>query len=198
MSQSDAAKLRITLLDLDPAPWRRIEARLTLTLKGLHDAIQAAFCWYDYHLWEFSAGGKRYGPAAQMGWGVDPVLLARNKRLGALIEKGVTRFDYTYDFGDDWRHAIEILDLHAVADDQRLPRFVDGKHRAPPEDIGGPPGYEHFLEILHDPDHPEWEDYEHLIDDPIHGPFDPDDIQLETINALMSRVARRKRARPKA
>ena len=149
-------------------------------------------------MWEFRAGGQRYGPEAEMGRDGDPVRLARNMRLGTLVEKGVKRLDYTYDFGDDWRHGIEILDLFPVTDEERLPRFIAGKHHAPPEDIGGPFGYQYFLEIAQNPDHPDWEDYEHLIDDPIHGPFNPHDIQLETIKALMSRCARRKPAKKKA
>ena len=37
---SDAAKLRITLLELDPAPWRDVDVPLSMTFKGLHDTIQ--------------------------------------------------------------------------------------------------------------------------------------------------------------
>ena len=198
MLPPDAAKLRITLRDLDPAPWREVEVRLSLTLKRLHDTIQAAFCWYDYHLWEFVADGKRYGPEADTGRDGDRVLFARNMRLGTLVERGVTRFNYTYDFGDDWRHDIEILDLFSVADNERLPRFLAGKYRAPPENIGGPPGYEFFLEIARNPDHPQRDDFEHILDDPFSGPFDKNDVQLETIKGLMGRVARRKPAKSKA
>lgn len=192
MPQPDAVKLRITLDQIDPAPWREIEVRLSLTLKRLHDAIQAVFCWQDYHLWEFDVEGKRYGPHADGGWDDSRVLLARNIRLGKLIEKGVSQFNYTYDFGDDWRHRIEIIDLTCVADGERLPRFIAGKYHAPPEDIGGPPGYEYFLEIAQDPDHPDRDDYEHILDNPFNGPFDKNDIQPDLIKALMSRVARRK------
>ena len=41
----NAALIRATLLDLDPAPWRAFEVPMSMTLKGLHDTIQAAFLW---------------------------------------------------------------------------------------------------------------------------------------------------------
>lgn len=50
MTIADAARLRITLLDLDPAPWREVDVPLSMTLKGLHETIQGAFLWFDCHL----------------------------------------------------------------------------------------------------------------------------------------------------
>lgn len=60
------SRLRITLLDLDPAPWRKIEVPLSMTFKGLHDTIQAAFLWFDSHLWEFDFAGRTYGLPSMM------------------------------------------------------------------------------------------------------------------------------------
>ncbi|WP_348529207.1 hypothetical protein [Rhizobium sp. L58/93] len=45
---------------MEPAIWRRIEVPLDLSLKGLHDVIQATMLFEDYHLVEFKAGGRRY------------------------------------------------------------------------------------------------------------------------------------------
>ena len=61
LTEPDAARLRITLLDLDPAPWREIEVPLSMTFKGLHDTIQASFLWQNSHLWEIGFDGRRYG-----------------------------------------------------------------------------------------------------------------------------------------
>lgn len=36
-------RLRIALLSVKPAPWRRIEVSASTSLAGLHDAIQAAY-----------------------------------------------------------------------------------------------------------------------------------------------------------
>ncbi len=195
----NTAILRITLPELSPSPWREVEVRLSMNLKKLHDTIQAIFGWYDYHLWEFDVNEKRYGPPQDQEWGEGKVLRAQNLKLERLIKDDVRSFLYVYDFGDHWVHHIEILSTDNVDDtDMRLPRFIKGEYSAPPEDIGGPPGYEYFLkEILPNPNHPERECYEHLINDPFAGAFDSNDIQLDVIRGLLGRVARRK-PKPKA
>lgn len=55
------ARLHIALADTDPLIWRRVEVPLDASLKMLHDVIQSAMGWLDYHLWEFEAGDRRYG-----------------------------------------------------------------------------------------------------------------------------------------
>ena len=44
-----------------------------------------------------------------------------------------------------------------------------GEGRCPPEDVGGPPGYEHFLEAIADPGHPDHDELTEWHDEP----FDP-------------------------
>ena len=61
MTDETIARLRITLNDTSPEVWRVVDVPLTANLKMLHDIIQAAMGWQDYHLWEFQAGGRRYG-----------------------------------------------------------------------------------------------------------------------------------------
>ena len=39
--------------------------------------------------------------------------------------------------------------------DTKYPRFITGGRRCPPEDIGGAPGFENFLEAIADPNHEE-------------------------------------------
>ena len=68
------------------------------------------------------------------------------------------------------------------------PRFVDGAHRAPPEDVGGIPGFEEFVEAMAKPRHPE---RKRLIE--WYGRvFDPEDIDLPTIKANIAKLARRR------
>jgi Plasmid pRiA4b ORF-3-like protein len=49
-------RVSITLLDVDPAIWRRIEAPANVTLEGLHDVIQVVMGWADHHLHHFQIG----------------------------------------------------------------------------------------------------------------------------------------------
>jgi len=179
----NAALIRVTLLDLDPAPWREFEVPLSMSLKGLHDAIQAAFLWHDAHLWDFDIEDRRFGPEADNFMG-ERTYKAANLRLTRLTESAVTDFLYTYDMGDDWRHRVQIL--QTLDSDARLPRFVAGKWRCPPEDVGGFPGFLNFLDALADPRHPE---HSHLLE--WHGgPFDPAEIGEAEIAARMAPLAR--------
>lgn len=64
-------------------------------------------------------------------------------------------FTYSYDFGDDWKIRVE---LEGIVDDYYFgyPTLLDGQGMAPPEDVGGPPGYEEFLKMYNDPTHPDY------------------------------------------
>lgn len=65
-------RLKITLEHVEPAPWREIEIRSDKTLPHLHDAIQAAFLWYDMHLWDFGIGDRKYQMKSEDFW-VEPM-----------------------------------------------------------------------------------------------------------------------------
>ncbi|MEO4040328.1 plasmid pRiA4b ORF-3 family protein [Hoeflea sp. CAU 1731] len=182
----DAARLRLTLHDLDPAPWRRIEVPLSMTFRELHDTIQAAFLWQNSHLWEFEIAGNRYGLLFEDDPDPLPVVEAGTRRLTDLRDMAIAEFLYIYDMGDCWEHHIEVEDLFVRPQDKRLPVFVDGKWRTPPEDAGGAPGFEAFLEIMADESHEEHDDTLEW-----YGmPFDPKEIELEAIKAKIARVAR--------
>ena len=55
------ARVRVSLKEVEPEIWRRMDVPLGLSLQGLHDVIQAAVGWEHYHLFEFRIGGKLYG-----------------------------------------------------------------------------------------------------------------------------------------
>jgi hypothetical protein len=77
---------------------------------------------------------------------------------------------YTYDFGDDWEHLVEVEAVQAREADVELPRCLAGRRGCPPEDVGGPWVYEEFLEAYRDPDR---SDHERLRE--WAGPyFDPE------------------------
>src|SRR5947209_630373 len=148
------ACIRIELKDIDPTIWRRAEVPLTTSLKGLHDVIQAVMPFENYHLFRFDVDDKRYGIPDREWDHVHETLDAKNIKLGALVERGVSTFSYTYDFGDDWRHSVTIESVTAADPTLDYPRFIDGSRRAPPEDVGGIPGFEEFLDAMTNPRHP--------------------------------------------
>src|SRR6266404_8931717 len=59
-------QFKITLLDIKPAIWRRIQVP-DCTLADLHRYIQAAFGWEDYHLHQFEIDGVQYSQPAPDG-----------------------------------------------------------------------------------------------------------------------------------
>lgn len=182
------ARVRITLDDIEPAIWRRVDLPISNSLKTLHLAIQAAMRFENYHLFRFDVGEASYGIPLDDDWMAPPTPDAGNIRTAKPVERGITAFTYTYDFGDDWRHSIEIEGVFPADPATDYPRFVDGERRAPPEDVGGLPGFEAFLDAMASSRHPsrksmlEW-----------YGRhFDPADISTDEISSRMAKLAKRR------
>ena len=189
MTRTDSiARIRIELNGIDPTIWRSVEVPLTTSLKGLHDVIQAVMPFENCHLFLFNVGDKRYGIPDREWDHVHETLDAKNIKLDALVERGVSAFSYTYDFGDDWRHSVTIENVTAADPTLDYPRFVDGSRRAPPEDVGGIPGFDEFLDAMTTPRHP---DHKRLTEW-YSGSFDPDDLNLPVIRSRIGELARRR------
>lgn len=184
---SRIARLRITLDDTEPAIWRTVEVPLAASLKLLHEVIQAAMPFQDYHLFQFREGPVRYA-MPDPEWPDGNTRSAKTTKLGALVDQGTTAFAYTYDFGDDWQHTIKVEEIGPADPDAAYPRFLDGARRAPPEDVGGTMGFEEFLEAVTKPRH---RDRKRMLDW-YGGPFNPDELDRETIEAGMTKLARRR------
>ena len=147
-------QLKASILDIRPPVWRRVVVPADITLSGLHVVLQAAFGWWDYHLHEFEINGERYGIDDGEGW--QPPKDERHVRLSAVTQDG-SSFMYIYDFGDYWRHKIEVEKVLSAEPGTRLPACVGGRRACPPEDCGGTWGYEGLLEAIQDPKHEEHE-----------------------------------------
>lgn len=190
MSVEKIARVRISLRHIAPEIWRRVEVPLGMSLKGLHDVIQAVMGWQDYHLHEFQIGDRLYGipdPPEDYGRRIRHSKLAK---LEKVVARGVTRFGYLYDFGDGWEHEVEIEAIAAADPALRYPRYLDGARRGPPEDVGGPFGYEDFVKAMASRRHP---DHRRMMD--WYGrPFDPEKIDLDMLNARLEEIADRRYA----
>ncbi|MFC1660477.1 plasmid pRiA4b ORF-3 family protein [Gemmatimonadota bacterium] len=132
-----AIRLRVSLAEIEPPIWRSVLVRANITLHELHRTIQMLFQWYDYHLYRFEIGEREFEAPDEEAEGEDSTK-ARLDRLGLCA--GDT-FEYTYDFGDDWRHLVEVEALERVSEQAWLPWVLDGARRGPPEDCGGPYRY---------------------------------------------------------
>jgi hypothetical protein len=149
-------RLRVTLLAIDPPIWRRIEVPGDVTLRGLHDVLQIVMGWEDYHLFSFDVGGTRYGPPDPGGF--VQFSDANAVRLGEVLRRKGEGMLYEYDFGDGWEHEIVVEQVFRAEGEPPPPRLLDGARACPPEDVGGPYAYPHFLEALADPAHEDHRD----------------------------------------
>jgi hypothetical protein len=162
-------QLKVTLQDTKPPIWRRVLVEGSATLDHVHEVIQAAFGWWNYHLHEFEVGRTRYGvPDPEEDWG-EPPRDERRTRLDAIAGEGST-FRYTYDFGDGWEHRVAVEKVVPASSVATVPACIDGRRACPPEDCGGTWGYRELLAILSDPNHPEHDERR----DWLGRPFDPE------------------------
>jgi hypothetical protein len=169
-------QLKITLRDIKPPVWRRVQVK-DCTLAKLHDIIQTCLGWDGYHLHAFEVGGQQYGEPDPDG--MMEMENERKVKLSQIVAGGFKKFTYIYDFGDNWDHTIQVEKVLDAEPGVRYPRCVAGKRASPPEDCGGPWGYGDFLEAISNPKHPEHEDRLEWAGDE----FDPEAFDIEEVNA---------------
>jgi hypothetical protein len=184
------ARIRVSLRGTSPEIWRRLDVPLSTSLLSLHHIIQIAMGWKDTHVFRFDHAGKRYGiPDPNATTSMPPVIHAKSVRLSTLLNRGQERFDYLYDFGDNWRHDIVVEGRRDGEADINYPALVDGAGRCPPEDVGGTSGFEVFLEAMAEPDHPE----HHRLKQWYGKPFNPSDINERKVRLVLEGIAARRR-----
>lgn len=182
-------QFKITLLDIKPPIWRRIQVP-DVTLDDLHFYIQRAMGWTNSHLHQFEIGGKRYGDPELLddGWGDDDFIDSTEIHLSNFLKKKRRpfRFFYEYDFGDGWRHEVVYESSpESQSDKEELPRCIDGARACPPEDVGGPWGYEDFLAAMKNPKHPRHAEFKEWFG----GRFDPEEFAPEETTECMRQDA---------
>ncbi len=175
-------QLKITLKGSKPPIWRRIQVKSNTTLGKLHRIIQIVMGWGDYHLHQFIIGKIYYGiPDPDFGLDVKSELRIK---LDSLVTRVKQLFIYEYDFGDSWEHKITVEKIVSPETDVRYPICIGGKLACPPEDCGGIWGYYDLLEIIQDPNHPEYEDMLEWLGEE----FNPKFVDTEAINRELKNI----------
>ncbi len=177
-----AYQMKVTLADISPPIWRKIQVTSDTTLGKLHQILQVTMGWSDYHLHEFIIGGTSYGKPDKED--MFKVKNEKNVKLSQVVSGERARFTYIYDFGDYWQHRILIEKILPLEPGTQYPICIKGKRAGPPEDCGGASGYYDFLEAVQDPNHPEHEDMLEWVG----GSFDPEAFDLDEINRELENI----------
>ncbi len=122
--------LRLELMGIRPAIWRRVRVPADIGLPALHEVIQAAFGWSNTRAHRFVVGKDSYQP------GDGGEFTTEGVELHLLLNQIKGRIGYEYDFDADWRHKITLEKIERRRNG-RL-ECLDGKRGNPPEEIGGP------------------------------------------------------------
>ena len=129
----------------NPIMSRTIEIRGDQTLEELHNAIFKAFNRFDNHMYEFQIGGK--GPqdpkARRYSFSSTDDEIMGGKLAGDVREtvmddlklKKDAAFGYWFDFGDDWRHQINVLAIEQKTPKGRYPKITNRIGQSPPQYI---------------------------------------------------------------
>ncbi len=176
-------RFKIELLDTKPLIWRRIEVPGNYSFWDLHVAIQDAMGWTDSHLHVFEvldAKGDRVEIGIPDQGGSADFVASWSCKLSKYFKNPGNQYIYEYDFGDAWRHLILLEAVSSPESGMQYPRCLAGARNCPPEDCGGPYGFEDFLEAIADPKH---EDHKDLLDwcgghyDAVE--FDPEAVKFD-------------------
>ena len=175
--------LKIQLLDIEPAIWRRFVVPASITLDRLHDVIQIVMGWTDNHLHEFTIGKKRYTEYPE--YKEDGAVCGRYRLRDLIKQKGRT-FRYLYDFGDGWEHELILEDNRYFNSELEMELVcLEGERACPPKDVGGTSGYYELCEALKDPNNEEHENYIEWLGDVYDSEmFDEDIVNWELMKYL--------------
>jgi hypothetical protein len=129
-------QIHVWIRQISPMIWRRLLIRADNTLANLHDILQTAFGWSDFHLHRFRIHGRDYG-VNRVG-GLSFSREAGSVRLADFRFRPNEWFLYEYDFGDGWQHQVRVERRLSLEPRRTYPVCVGGRRAAPPEDCGGP------------------------------------------------------------
>jgi len=172
-------QLRISLVDSLPPIWRQFYIHSDVLLSDLHHIIQIIMGWENSHLHQYKHNNTFYGipdDYDELGTIDD-----RNIKLEDLSLKKGDFFFYEYDFGDGWKHRIELKSINDNIDLPQIPYCEKGNKACPPEDCGGIFGYENLIKILSNPKDEEYKEIKMWLG----RDYDPEEFNLSIINSRL-------------
>lgn len=125
-------QLKITIKGSTPPVWRRVIVPAKISFADLDEVIECIFGWEHDHMYEFYFPKEKASIVMQDDY--DDGIVAGEVCIDSWIGAGA-RFDYTYDFGDNWEHVVEVEKL--VPYENRYARVVKSAGPYMIEDCGG-------------------------------------------------------------
>ena len=171
-------QMTVALKGIRPPIWRRVQVPGTLSLAAFHDVIQTVFGWTDTHLHQFVIAGRTYGQPDDFDEAVED---ESGVSLAEALGVRTKRFLYVYDFGDNWEHEVAVEKIVAGNSGSERPLCLGGRRHRPPEDCGGPPGYQNFLVAIRSPAH---EEHDAMLEW-VGGSFDPAAFDIAAVNRAL-------------
>jgi hypothetical protein len=116
--------LKVTLEHRKPLTWRRLAVPVDVTYAQLHQILQVAFGWENYHLYGFYPAWNRR--LSYVGDQDDPLSTAEDAHTAKILpdlKHGTVQ--YTYDFGESWDHRIKLEETRDI--DGQLPICLAGR-----------------------------------------------------------------------
>ncbi|ESU31858.1 hypothetical protein G3A_14385 [Bacillus sp. 17376] len=181
-------QLKVSLKGARPPIWRRILVPANIKFHKLHEIIQAAMGWENYHLYSFEIDDTliEVPESGEFGFFLPSFRDkedSKKERLDNWVDGEKFKFIYTYDFGDNWEHTILVEKIEESPEKLEHPVCLTGKRACPPEDCGGIYMYRSLVtgdEQLHG----EYE--EELLE--FYDDFDPEEFDLEKVNTRLKTI----------
>lgn len=142
---------------------RRLIVPADIEFANLHRLLQKVFGWRNCHMHDFTVFDNNTHDL------VARIVMTKEELScdsDAVLEEGCKLSDYfpqykhilyTYDMGDDWQHAIELVNV-IDGYGEESPYLLEATGQTPPEDVGGVGEFIDFRETMLDPTHPDHKD----------------------------------------
>lgn len=188
-----------------PPIWRKVKVNESFTFDDLHVIIQVLFGWENAHMYMFSP----------KGWGSIPRIMyifdddeevevrplsspdtfpygerydAEKIKLDDYFQVPKQKMVYIYDYGDDWKHIVELVE---ITDEVILyPVCLGGKGSDLVEDCGGIGGFYYMVDAINNPKHPEHKEYREWLGMKRGEKWDLNHFDLEGTNEVLREVWR--------
>jgi len=181
-------QFKISLSEIEPTIWRRIQVPANYSFWDFHVAIQDSMGWLDCHLHEFRIPAPLDNEIVLIGipdddWGEVSVLPGWEVPITSYLTEPGQAVEYEYDFGDSWTHEILLEAILVKEEGSKYPKCLAGERACPPEDCGSVPGYYGLLEVISNPENEEYEDTLAWLEGEVtrYTPFSPDKFDPQIV-----------------